>query len=68
MLLISAVYYVLEQVIKMIAKGKQYFVDIRCLYEGIISIALFAIQLAQILMYGSNRSVSGSDVRVCASA
>ena len=42
----------LEQTFKVIAKGKQYFVDWQCLYEGIISLALFAIELAQLVMYG----------------
>ncbi len=47
-----AVYYVIEQSFKIVAKGKKYFFDWRWLYEGVISLALLSIEMAQLVVYG----------------
>ncbi|CAK8675643.1 unnamed protein product [Clavelina lepadiformis] len=61
-------YYFIEQTLKMLSLGKKYFVNINCLYDGAITVALVVIELVQLSKYGhsSPASVRGLSLWDCA--
>uniref|UniRef100_H2YUA3 Ion transport domain-containing protein n=1 Tax=Ciona savignyi TaxID=51511 RepID=H2YUA3_CIOSA len=46
-------YYCIEQILKILALGKRYFVKLSCLYDGVLSIALITVELVQLVEFGN---------------